>query len=78
MKKFTIAILVILLALVACNSSNTTPKVEQPNVETVVAATLQAVTENAPTLQPSGIPVSYQNISFVIPQGLADGATGAN
>lgn len=76
MKKFTIAILVILLTLVACNSSNTTPKVEQPNVETVVAATLQAVTENAPTPQPSGIPVSFQNVSFVIPQGLANGATG--
>jgi hypothetical protein len=76
MKRISFAILVLLLAAVACNSSNTTsPQVEQPNVSTVVAATLQAVNANAPTPQSNGIQVSFQNVSFAIPVGLASGTT---
>ena len=54
-------------------------------VATAVAATMQALTvapvENvptqaeAPTQQTSGIPVSFGNVSFIIPEGLANGAT---
>ncbi|MBN8655938.1 MAG: hypothetical protein J0M11_09395, partial [Anaerolineae bacterium] len=52
------------------------PQSDQPTIETVVAATLQAVTEQAAnnptaTSQPTGIPVTFQNVSFVIPEGLA-------
>lgn len=51
-------------------------------VGTIVAATMQAFTdatrEVLPTqasTQDSGIPVSFQNVAFTIPGGLADGAT---
>jgi len=76
MKKNSIATFFLLLAVIACTSSNASPTAEPSDVSTAVAATLQAVTENAPTPQPAGIPASFQNISFMIPQGLADGAVG--
>jgi hypothetical protein len=51
-------------------------------IGTVVAATMQALTsatsEVAPTQAPtqsSGLPVSFENVSFVIPGGLADGVS---
>jgi hypothetical protein len=47
----------------------------QPGVETIVAATFQALTSTAPTPKSSGIQVTFQNISFVIPEGLASGTT---
>ena len=81
MKK-KIIIPVICLAIVALACGGTVPSVEQPNLETVVAATLQAITQQAannpaPTSQPeaTGISVSFQNVSFVIPEGLASGAS---
>ena len=48
----------------------------QPGVETVVAATFQALTAIAPPTQTpvSGTLVSVNNISFVIPTGLGSGA----
>lgn len=81
MKK-KIIIPVICLAIVALACGGTVPSVDQPNLETVVAATLQAITQQAannpaPTSQPeaTGISVSFQNVSFVIPEGLASGAS---
>jgi hypothetical protein len=57
------------------------------NVGTIVASTLQALspvvpaaTATAPASQPSaapGIPVSYKNVSFVLPVGLASDAAPA-
>ncbi len=79
-KKFIASFLVLLLTVLACGG--TVPLTDQPTIETVVAATLQAVTQQAmnnPTLtsqpSPSGIPISFQNVSFVIPEGLASGAS---
>ncbi|MBI5965747.1 MAG: hypothetical protein HY863_19895 [Chloroflexi bacterium] len=76
MKPISIAALILLFAVIACNSSNTTPAVIQPNLKTVVAATFQALTANAPTPtpQPAIIEVTFQNVSFIIPEGLASGA----
>lgn len=72
MKKMFFGVAGILLITLACGSS--APAVsEQSSVETVVAGTLQAATANAPTQQ-TGISVSFQNVSFVIPEGLALGA----
>lgn len=65
-----------LFIILACGGTAPTAAPDTNNVETVVAATLQAITQEAaqnPT-QPSGIPVSFQNINFTIPDGLATGA----
>lgn len=61
------------LVIAACGSA---PATAQPNVETIVAATLQAVTQQAADqpAQPAGIPVSFQNVSFTIPEGLSSGS----
>lgn len=79
-KKMIAFFLILMFTALACGG--TAPLTDQSTIETVVAATLQAVTEQAannPTAtsqpSPSGIPVSFQNVSFVIPEGLASGAT---
>jgi hypothetical protein len=67
------------LLLSACASSPTTAG---PSVGTIVAATMQALTAAAPqptvapptATLPSGISVSFENVSFIIPSGLALGA----
>ncbi|MBN8580086.1 MAG: hypothetical protein J0L96_05390 [Anaerolineae bacterium] len=76
--KFIASTLALLITALACGG--TAPLTDQPTIETIVAATLQAVTEQAannPSSSPSqnGIPVSFQNVSLVIPEGLASGAT---
>ena len=76
----------IALAALACGLSApvSTP---QPGLATIVAATLQSLptqpapsplppTMIVPTAAPAGIPITYQNVSFVIPAGLASGADG--
>jgi hypothetical protein len=73
----------VVIATVACTISAITPITPTPvdQVGTVVAATMQALTGTpnpastmqAPT-QFSGTPVSFQNVSFVIPNRLASGA----
>lgn len=76
-KKFVASSLALLITALACGG--TAPLAEQQStIETVVAATLQAVTEQAannptPTSQAvtSGSLVYFQNVSFVIPEGLA-------
>lgn len=77
-KKTILGLTAGLCLILACSS--TAPQSERPTIETVVAATLQAVTEQAAnnptaTSQPTGIPVTFQNVSFVIPEGLASAAT---
>ncbi len=72
-------------AVLACGLVSTAnPTSDQQSIATVVAGTLQAITAAAPsatqpaptqTPQPAGIPVSFQNVSFVIPNGLASGAS---
>lgn len=62
--------------IMACGGVAPTAAPDQTALETMVAATLQAHTQEAadnPT-QPSGMPISFQNISFTIPEGLATGA----
>ena len=63
---FTIFLVICLLMLSACQpAQSSTPA---PNVETVVAQTLEALTAAAPSPIPaSGLPVSYNNVSFSIP-----------
>jgi len=64
---------IILIASLAC-AIGSTPA--QPGLATVVAETLQAVTQNANNPSaPSGVSASFKNISFVIPDGLATGAS---
>ena len=77
MKKLLIVLLAGLWIFVACAPSQPATSAA-PNVETVVAETMQALTSAAPppTSAPSGIAVSYGNVSFVIPNGLALGAAG--
>ena len=63
--------------ILACSiASAPTAAPNQQSVATIVAGTIQAITAAAPTQapQPAGIPVSFQNVSFVIPTGLASGA----
>lgn len=43
-------------------------------VETVVAATLESLTASAPVPQTHGISVEFQNVKFIIPEGLASSA----
>ncbi|MEW6405782.1 MAG: hypothetical protein AB1649_28655 [Chloroflexota bacterium] len=70
----------ILLVTLACGLGTPapTPVDTQPGVETIVAGTLQAMTSVAPppteVVQPSGTNVSFRNVSFVIPTGLATDA----
>ncbi len=59
-----------LAVILACSFGPATSS-PQSSVPTVVAATLQALTSAAP----AGNTVSYNNVSFVIPGGLANGAS---
>lgn len=71
MKKTIIVIAFLLTSVTACQSG-AAPAPQVNALETTVASTLQAYTEAAP----KGIPVSFNNVSFVIPEGLANGLTG--
>jgi len=73
-KKF-LGLIVVSLAMLACGILvPSTPA--QPGVETVVAATFQALTPAAPPTQTpvNGTLVAVNNISFVIPTGIGSGA----
>ena len=81
MQKFQKVVFVFAAAslILACGITSSAPTIapDQQNVATIVAGTIQAITAAAPTQapQPAGIPVSLQNVSFVIPDGLSSGAT---
>lgn len=85
MKKQTLyTILGAIIILAACSSKYSTPAAPtQPqtqssmnDIEIFSTGTAQALTPTAtPTVTPiSGIPVSFEYVSFVIPDGLANGA----
>jgi hypothetical protein len=66
--------------ILACGLGGT-PAAPGDDVATIVASTLQALTPvvpasttTSPTPAPKGIPVTYKNVSFVIPTGLAGDA----
>lgn len=81
LKQILCASIFLALGLTACGVAS--PPTENPKqLETVVAATLQAYTAESPaetvaaaTATPAGIEVSFNHVSFVIPNGLASGAT---
>jgi hypothetical protein len=74
----SLLLLVSLQAILACSFA-ITPAPQVGSLGTLVSATLQALTAAAPAAtqagQPIGIPVSFQNVSFVIPSGLAISAS---
>lgn len=70
MKKIFSAFAFLVVSMLACQSGTTAPQGNA--VETTVASTLQAYTEAAP----KGISFQFNNVSFVIPEGLANGGTG--
>jgi hypothetical protein len=80
MKKKLLGLIGILLVTLACGFiSPATPA--QPGVETIVAATFEALTAAAPATQTpreasgtSGTTIAINNISFVIPTGIGSGA----
>ena len=73
---------VVILTLACALSSGTPPTPTQVDqVGTIVATTMQALTptpsQSVSTPIPNqseGVPVSYENVSFVIPSGIASGA----
>lgn len=91
MKKKIFALSGVLFVTLACVLSSPAAPV-QPGVGTIVAATMQALTPSsnavvptqvtpaeplpAQATQPSGIAISFENISVTIPNGLASGAAG--
>jgi hypothetical protein len=75
----------VVMFTLACSFSTLTPvtPTQVDQVGTIVAITMQALTattvpiQNGPTPIPNqsgGIPISYENVSFVIPNGTASGA----
>jgi len=83
MKKIFFGVALFALLLSACAPvSPITPQVD--GVSSMVAGTLQALTQAAPAptasavppTQPGGTPVSYKNVSLVLPDGLAGGLSG--
>lgn len=78
MKKQTIfAIVGVIIVAVGCTVATGTPTTQSPVDEagTVVTATHESVSTQVPTqAQMSGTPVSFEHVSFVIPDELAGGA----
>jgi len=82
MEKLAIFVSVLLITTLACGVTSPPPQNGQPGVETIVAATMQALTplsEEQPTTetQPAynGIVINTDNAEMVIPTGMAAGAT---
>lgn len=76
MKKTLLLSMILGLTVLACGVSTAVPT-ETIGVETLVAGTMQALTAAAPppTATPSGVPVSSNGVTFVIPTGLAVSAS---
>ena len=87
MRKKLFGVVVLFLAMLACGLNPSTPgPAEQPGIETVVAATMAAITANAPDatatqdggqLTPDGTTINTAEASFLIPNGVANDATSA-
>ncbi len=67
MKKIFSLALITAIFLSACNMPGAVAQPTEVSTETASV--------DMPTAQPGGIPVSFQNVNFVIPDGLASGAT---
>lgn len=84
-KKFLGLAGILFFALACGLAAPSTPAPEQQNVETAVAATFSALTASVPPaaeatqtseqLTPDGTPVNTAEISFLIPNGIANDAT---
>ncbi|HEX9330943.1 MAG TPA: hypothetical protein VF896_03570 [Anaerolineales bacterium] len=82
MKTQTIFVLLgVAFVLLACTFVTTRTPTPVDEVGTIVAATMQALTAAPSAMtstqnstQPTGIPVSFENVSLVIPSGLASSA----
>ena len=87
MKKKLLGLTVILLATIACGSTSPATQASQPDINVIVAETFQALTANAPAataapqdngqLTPDGTPVETAEVSFLIPNGVANNATSS-
>ncbi len=83
MKKIVLVGTLFIVLLSACGPA-VLPTSQVDGVSTMVAATLQALTQSAPAptateippTQASGTAVSYQNVSLVLPDGLAGSVSG--
>lgn len=80
-KRFLILAAILLVTLACAMTQPTAPATPAQNVETMVAATMQAWTASAPS--PTSIPdtppangpvVSFENVSFILPAGVASNA----
>lgn len=77
MHKKTLGLIIVLVIISACGAPAAAP--DPSSVETIVAATLQAATQMAPTAAPiSGLSISIDGLSLTIPTGLANGMTVTN
>ena len=70
-----LGLVIVFITMLACGSL-TSPLPAQPGVETIVAATFQALTASVPPTQTpiNGTLVSINNISFLIPMSIGNGA----
>jgi len=74
MQSKQIILMLLIFVLFACSPTHSAP--EQPSVETIVAGTLEALTAAVPiATEVNGISFTDDNISFVIPLGIANSAT---
>jgi hypothetical protein len=83
--KYKLIIFGVVFMTMACSLGLPAVQPQTDQVGTVVAATMQALTVAAPAptdvpptevipTQVTGTPFTFKNVSFVIPQGMADGA----
>lgn len=90
MKKILWSAALALVVILACAPFGLAPQANQPGLETIVAATMQALlptqaqqaplsaeTPAAPSPVFSGTPLQFANLSLTIPPGLAVGGSGA-
>jgi len=74
MHKKQIIFIFLIFVLIACSPASSAS--EQPSVETIVAGTLEALTASAPvSTEVNGTLFTDDNLSFVIPTGIATSAT---
>ncbi len=80
-KNFFVLAVILLMTLACAGTQPTAPATPAQNVETMVAATMQAWTANAPsptsisTTPPANGPVvSFENVNFVLPAEVASNA----
>lgn len=80
-KRFFVLAVILLVTLACATTQPTAPATPEQNVETMVAATMQAWTANAPppatisaTAPANGPVVSFENVNFILPKDVASNA----